>query len=139
MRSYKTLKDQLPDEEALFSIMHGYYDELFRYGVRFTADVEETKGCPQSILYSYMDNRDKMEEVVENFKAYIFVSYKRWLITHLKNLQKVRPLFLEGGPSGEPCELSFEETLIARVRDKEIKKLSKEAITSLSPRQRQLL
>ncbi len=138
MRSYQTLKIHLPGEEALFSMMYGYYDELFRYGVRFTADVEETKDALNQFFIHLWENRDKMERI-ENFKAYIFVSYKRWLITHLQNLQKRRTHFSGTPDTTEPSELSYEETLIIQVQDKEIKNLLKGALASLPPRQRQLL
>lgn len=111
MRSYKNLKAHLPDEEALFSVMYRYYDELFRYGIRFTANVEETKDALNQFFIHLWDNRDKLAKV-ENFKAYIFVSYKRWLITHLKDLQRNRMHFPETATIPEPSELSFEETLI---------------------------
>ncbi len=138
MESYKTLKAYLPDEESLFLIMGRYYDELFRYGVRFTANADETKDALNQFFIHIWDNRDKLEKV-ENFKAYIFVSYKRWLITHLKNLQKNRTVLLETDDIYEPCELRFEEVLISQVQEKEIKKILEEIIVTLPPRQRQLL
>ena len=138
MSSNKSLKNYLPDEESLFSIMHQYYDELFRYGARFTTNVEETKDALNQFFIHIWDNRNKLEKV-ENLKAYLFVSYKRWLITHLRKMQKQNYPFAEGKYPDELCELPFEEIIISKVRDEEIKELLKEAIGSLPRRQRQLL
>ncbi len=138
MSSPKFLKVYLPNEASLFSVMHQYYDELFRYGVKFTANVEETKDALNEFFIHIWDNRNKLEKV-ENLKAYLFVSYKRWLITHLRKMQKQCPPLAEGKKPEELYELSYEEVIISQVRDEEIKKLLEEAIASLPRRQRQLL
>lgn len=138
MSSNKFLKVYLPDEESLFSIMHQYYDELFRYGVKFTANVEETKDALNQFFIHIWDNRSKLEKV-ENLKAYLFVSYKRWLITHLRKMQKQCYPFAEWNHPDELYEFPYEEIIISQVRDGEIKELLEEAIGSLPRRQRQLL
>ena len=135
----RSTNDHLPDEEVLFSLMGAYYDELFRYGVKFTANVEETKDALNQFFIHFWDNRDKLRKV-ENLKGYLFVSYKRWLIVHLQKIQKNRPVLLS--ESLENCgisEHSYEEYLVKRIRDEELSAVLKDAIGSLPPRQRQLL
>src|SRR5688500_12465875 len=135
MHTNRSVPDRLPDEEALFSLMRLYYDELFRYGVKFTADVEETKDALNQFFIHFWDNRDKLEKV-ENLKAYLFVSYKRWLIVHLRKLQKSRSLFLsENLLSTELSTYSYEEYLEKQIRNEDLARVMKEAINSLPPRQ----
>ena len=138
MNTSKPLSDHLPGEEALFSLMGLYYDELFRYGVKFTADVEETKDALNQFFIHFWDNRDKLEKV-ENLKGYLFVSYKRWLIVHLQKLQKLRPLYLSENLANELSEQSYEDFLVKQIRDEELSLVLKDAIKALPPRQRQLL
>lgn len=139
MDANKPVPGHSPNEELLFSLMSAYYNELFRYGVKFTADVEETKDALNQFFIHFWDNRDKLEKV-ENLKAYLFVSYKRWLIVHLRKLQKTRSLFLsENLLSTELSTYSYEEYLEKQIRNEDLARVMKEAINSLPPRQRQLL
>jgi RNA polymerase sigma-70 factor (ECF subfamily) len=126
----------LPDEEALYSLMTMYYEELFRYGVKFTADAEETKDALNQFFIHFWDNRSKLDKV-ENLKGYLFVSYKRWLIAAMRRATKYRSISLED--TDEPAEQSYEEFLVTQIRDQERGNILKEAIGSLPPRQRQLL
>lgn len=139
MDTNRSTHDHPPDEEIFFSLMGNYYDELFRYGVKFTANVEETKDALNQFFIHFWDNRDKLGKV-ENLKGYLFVSYKRWLIVHLQKIQKNRPVFLS--ESLENCgisEHSYEDYLEKQIRDEELCAVLKDAIGSLPPRQRQLL
>ncbi len=126
----------LPDEEALYSLMGMYYEELFRYGVKFTGDAEETKDALNQFFIHFWDNRSKLEKV-ENLKGYLFVSYKRWLIAAMRKTKKYRSISLDH--TEEPAEQSYEEFLVTQIRDAELASILKEAIKALSPRQRQLL
>ncbi len=138
MDTNKPLLNSLPDEEALFSLMSLYYNELFRYGVKFTGDVEETKDALNQFFLHFWDNRDKLGKV-ENLKAYLFVSYKRWLITWLRQSKKNLPFSPTDNLANELIELSYEEYLVKQSRDEELGQVLKEAIETLPPRQRQLL
>jgi RNA polymerase sigma-70 factor (ECF subfamily) len=138
MEVNKSPADHLHGEEVLFSLMGLYYDELFRYGVKFTADVEGTKDALNQFFIHFWDNRDKLEKV-DNLKAYLFVSYKRWLIVHLQKLQKEKLAELTDDFINELSEQPYEEYLVSQIKDKELKLALKNAITSLPTRQRQLL
>ncbi len=126
----------LNSEEALFSLMQLYYDELFRYGIKFTANEEETKDALNQFFIHLWDNRDKLTKVT-NQKAYIFVSYKRWLIVHLRKFQKRNKLF--SGEMIEILEQPFESYLIEANTNGEWAQLLAEAIQLLSKRQKQLI
>jgi RNA polymerase sigma-70 factor (ECF subfamily) len=137
MDTGRPIKDYLNNEESLYAVMTKYYNDFFRYGVKFTADAEETKDALNQFFLHIWDNRDKLERV-ENFKAYLFVSYKRWLIVHLHQLRK-RRLFNQDIHSNEPVESSYEEYMISQIQDEELRQILNEAINALSPRQRQLV
>lgn len=126
----------LHTEEVLFSIMSRYYNELFRYGVKFTGNVEDTKDNVNQFFIHFWDNREKLEKV-ENLKAYIFVSFKRFLIARMQ--QQNRTSALPEHPTAELTEPSYEEYLIAQIKDEELAKAFRTAIEALPARQKQLL
>ena len=130
--------DLLPNEEALFSLMGLYYNELFRYGVKFTGHVEETKDALNQFFIHFWEQREKLQKV-DDLKAYLFVSYKRWLIVHLQKLQKHHSLFLTGDANTGISEQSYEEYLINKLTEEESGQILKEAIKKLPARQRELL
>lgn len=127
----------LHSEEVLFSLMSRYYDELFRYGVKFTGNVEETKDNVNQFFIHFWNNREKLEKV-ENLKAYIFVSFKRWLITRMQQQQNHTVIALDYHTS-ELAEPSYEEYLVAQIKDHELAKVLRQAIESLPRRQKELL
>ena len=45
------------EQEALFSLMALYYNDLFRYGIRFTADKELTKNGTDQIRFLFTANK----------------------------------------------------------------------------------
>lgn len=128
----------LDSEEMLFSLMGLYYEELFRYGIKFTGDVDATKDALNQFFIHFWDNRDKLG-TVENVKAYLFVSYKRWLITMLRQKEKDRVVELSDAANIDLVEQPYEEYLIQQIRDQELRDIFKEAIIELPQRQRQLL
>ena len=138
MDANKPLIDHLPDEEVLFSVMGLYYDDLFRYGIKFTSDVNGTKDALNQFFIHFWDNRDKLEKV-DNLKAYLFVSFRHWLIAQLQQSKKGRLVTLTDHVGEELIEQSYEDYLVKQIRNEEIGLVLKDAIRSLPERQRKLL
>jgi len=134
----KPLIAHLPDEEVLFSLMGLYYDDIFRYGIKFTGDADETKDAINQFFIHFWDNRDKLGKV-ENLKAYLFVSFRRWLITRLQQSKKHYQVTLDDNLNNELVEQSYEEYLIGQVSNEELGLVLKNAIATLPVRQRKLL
>ena len=138
MDANKPLIDHLPDEEVLFSLMGLYYDDLFRYGIKFTADVEATKDALNQFFIHFWDNRDKLGKV-DNLKAYLFVSFKRWLIVQLQHSKRNRHVSITDAVCNELTEQSYEDFLVGQISNEELGHILKEAISALPVRQRKLL
>src|SRR5262245_34103503 len=96
------------NEESLFSIMSLYYNDLLRYGIKFTADVELTKDIIGQFFLHMYDNRQKFLSA-KNVKAYLIVSFKRFLIQYLRNISnELKPAVQESN-----CiEYSYEDYLV---------------------------
>ena len=131
------LTDRLRDgnKDALFSMMSFYYNDLFRYGIKFTADKDLTKDVIGQFFLHIWDHRDKFC-AADNVKCYLIVSYKRFLIDYLKKISRQLNI-----PESEnsSVEYSYEEYIIA-CQDREItKSLLSKIIQTLPPREKQLV
>ena len=122
-------------DDALFSIMTLYYNDLFRYGIRFTADVENTKDIVNQFFLHAWERREKFV-AAENIKAYLLVSFKRFLINHLR---KSFPFKSVADYPEEPMEHSYEDYIICFEENEALKKALYESIQLLPGRQKELL
>jgi RNA polymerase sigma-70 factor (ECF subfamily) len=138
MDARKPLREYLPNEESLFALMGQYYDELFRYGIKFTADIEITKDALNQFFIHFWENREKLA-VVEHLKAYLFVSYKRWLIHYLQSIKKTHAVAISEDLATELVEQPYEEYLVQQIREAEFSSVLADAIRTLPDRQRELL
>ena len=123
------------DEQALFTLMLHYYNDLFKYGVKFTANAELTKETINAFFLHIWDNRNKIK-AVEHIKPYLIVSFKRFLI---QELRKQRVNLPADNLTNELTELPYENYIIATERAATIKRTLQQAITALPHRQKQLL
>jgi RNA polymerase sigma-70 factor (ECF subfamily) len=126
------------NEEGLFLIMSRYYNELFRYGIKFTANADTTRGCLNQFFIDIWDNREKLEKA-DNPKAYLFVAYKRWLLNWLQSQRKNSLLYLSESLENNLGEKSYEDYLVESIRNEELAQALRNAIEELPPRQKQLL
>ena len=131
-------KELLPtknSDDALFSIMTLYYNDLFRYGIQFTADVENTKDIVNQFFLHAWEQREKFV-AAENIKAYLVVSFKRFLINHLR---KSFPFKSVADYPEEPMEHSYEDYIICFEENEALKKALYASIQLLPGRQKELL
>jgi RNA polymerase sigma-70 factor (ECF subfamily) len=123
------------DKEALFAMMTSYYNDLFRYGIKFTADKDLTKDIIGQFFLHIWDHRKNFVSA-ENVQAYIITSYKRFVISYLTKIS--RQLDIEEQlPSS--YEYPYEEYIIAWQNEETMKKLLRNAVESLPDRQRELI
>jgi RNA polymerase sigma factor (sigma-70 family) len=131
-------KELLPttnSADALFSIMTLYYNDLFRYGIQFTADVENTKDIVNQFFLHTWEHREKFVSAA-NIKAYLVVSFKRFLIDHLR---KSFPFKSVADYPEEPMEHSYEDYIICFEENEALKKALYDSIQLLPVRQKELL
>lgn len=123
------------EEDILFSIMTTHYNDLFRYGIRFTADAENTKDIVNQFFLHVWDRREKFL-LAENKKAYLLVSFKRFLIDYLR---KSFPFTSVADYPEEPMEHSYEDYLIRFQENEALKNALHRSIQALPARQKELL
>ena len=131
------LQEQLHagDEQALFSLVLLYYNDLFRYALKFTAEPELTKELVNQFFIHAWENRSNFSQA-KKLQPYLMVSFKRFLIAWYRTNQK------KNFRTPEAIELiaqPYEEYIISLQKDACLKQALHEAIQSLSKRQRQLV
>ena len=123
------------NEEALFSLMTLYYNDLFKYGLRFTAEPNLTKDLIQEFFLHIWDNREKFK-LVDHVKAYVVVSFKRFLLQELRKLS--RQVGIECPPVDD-LEYPFEDYIVIFQENEILRKTLSNAIESLSKREKELV
>jgi len=122
-------------EETLFSLMTLYYNDLFRYGIRFTADADTTKDIVNQFFLHVWEHRERFA-TAENIKPYMVVSFKRFVITYLR---KSFPFTSIAEYPDELIEHSYEDYIIALQQNELLKKALYVSIQALPTRQKELL
>ena len=123
------------DKEALFSMMSFYYNDLFRYGIKFTADKDITKDIIGQFFIHVWDHRRQFC-AAENFKCYLVVSFKRFVIDYLRKISRQLNL---ADYEVQGYEFSYEDYIIAWQSEESVKALLYKAIQELPERQRELI
>jgi RNA polymerase sigma-70 factor (ECF subfamily) len=111
-----------------------YYNDLFRYGIRFTADKDLTKDIIGQFFLHVWDHRNKFC-AAENIKCYLIVSFKRFMISYLKKI--ARQLDIPTNEDG--FEYSYEDYIIAWQDEERTRTMLLAIIQSLPPRQKELV
>ena len=123
------------DREALFSIMTCYYNDLFRYGIKFTSDRDLTKDIIGQFFLHVWDHRKQFCSA-ENTKGYLVVSFKHFVLQYL---QKISQQLDIPHAESELFEYPYEDYIVAWQNEETLKTLLKTAVESLPPRQRELV
>jgi RNA polymerase sigma factor (sigma-70 family) len=121
------------DEEALFSLLLHYYNDLYKYGLKFTGDVDYAKDIVNNFFLHVWENRIRFSSAVK-LKAYMIISFRHFLITQLKATG-----MQISDENIELSELPYEDYIIRTQCESSIKSALHEALKSLSPRQKELV
>jgi RNA polymerase sigma factor (sigma-70 family) len=112
-----------------------YYNDLFRYGIRFTADIENTKDIVNQFFLHVWERQENFL-AAENIKAYLLVSFRRFLIN---DLRKSFPFKSVADYPEEPMEHSYEDYIVCFEENEAIRKLLYKSIQSLPSRMKELV
>ena len=128
-----TKRLQQGDHESLFVLMSLYYDDLFRYGMKFTADKDLTKDLIGQFFLHVWDHRLHFAGV-QNVQGYLVTSFRHFLLNYHRKISRQLEL-----PETELVEFPYEEYLIASQENEVLRKTLLEAMQSLPERQRELV
>lgn len=128
-----TKRLQQGDYASLFSLMNLYYNDLYRYGIKFTADKDLTKDLIGQFFLHIWDHRLQFAGV-RNVQGYLLTSFRHFLMNYHRKISRQLEL-----PVSELVEFPYEEYLIASQENEVLRKILLEAMQSLSERQRELV
>lgn len=135
LREDKELLSNEKSKEDFFLLVREYYNDLFKYGIRFTADIENTKDILNQFFLHAWAQRHRIL-AAQNRKAYLVVSFKRFTINHLR---KNFPFKSIADFPEEPMEHSYEDYIIRFQDDEKLRNALQSSIQSLPPRQKELV
>ncbi len=129
------------EKQGLYDCFNLFYDDLYRLGLSLYRNVELIKESIQNLFLELWQIRHKLA-AVENIRQYVFTVYKRTIYkTNLK-------YHIKGSTDGHDLSLldekyisvnSYEAILIASEED-ELKSIQlRNALKSLSPRQKEII
>lgn len=127
------------DKEAYRQIYHLYVHSLVLYGLRFTTDKEMVKDCVQDVFVKLHQNRKKLSRT-DNIRLYLYVSLRNHLLNRFKQEHTHTYYITEQAEREEPFEEStVEDQLICREEELQKQLVMNDLLTTLPPRQREVL
>jgi RNA polymerase sigma factor (sigma-70 family) len=127
------------EEQALYTLYDQYYHLLLFLGLKICARSEPVKDCIQQVFLYLWEKKEGLGTVT-NVRSYIITSFKRKLLLQLQQEKKdngLLSLWIHQEPGDDIP--SGEQLLIHQQQSKEAIGRIQEAITLLSPRQKELI
>ena len=114
-----------------------FYPQLHAYGLKISSNTCITEDCLQNFFIQLFEEREK-QVIINNLKAYLFVSFKRRLIKQLQKQFKHIPIS-ETKALNTNFTFSEEELSIHQEIQFLCTKTLKELLNTLSPRQKEVI
>ena len=123
------------DREAFATLFRSHYEQLFRYGRKFTTDENVLEDGIQELFIELWQAKNRTPVV--SVRAYLLKSLKYKLLKAYRKNRDVLPLTGEGEEYA--FEWSHESFLIAEEEDEEKKRRVLKALEHLSGRQKEII
>lgn len=124
---------QQGNPEALYSLMSNCYNQLFRFGIKFTADKDLTKDIISQFFLHIWDHRQQLLNA-QNSEGYLVVSFRHFLLNYHRKISQQLDI-----SESELVEYSYEEYIIAWQDKQAVRHSLLQAMESLPARQRELI
>lgn len=123
------------DEYAFVKIYNNYYQLLYEFGCKYSADKELVRDCLHDFFIYLKKNRLGFGETT-SIKMYLFKSFKRRVVDYLKKDSRVMNVTETSGIGHYPVELSIETVYINKqVKAEQLERLNK-ALDTLDKKER---
>lgn len=127
------------EEQALYTLYEQYYHLLLFLGLKICARSEPVKDCIQQVFLYLWEKKEGLDTVT-NVRSYLITSFKRRLLLHLQQEKKNNGLLATwiDAENGDSIP-SAEQLLVQQQQSKEAIGRIQQAISLLSPRQKELI
>ena len=128
------------EKQGLYACFDIFYDDLYRFGLAMYKNPELVKEGINNLFIELWKIKEKLS-TVNNIQQYVLTTYKRVLYktyVHYNSgieFEELDEVAIESGYS----EQSYEAILIASQHDEHLKKRLQNALSQLSPRQREII
>lgn len=129
------------EKQGLYACFSLFYDDLYRFGMSLYKNPELIKESIQNLFIELWKIREKLSEV-ENIQQYVLTIYKRIIYkTNQKYAYQEGLVALDSVDVAEQfiSVSSYEAILIASQEDEHLKNRLQHALSSLSPRQKEII
>lgn len=127
------------DRNALGQIFERYYPLLHHYGKNMSQNSSLTEDVLQDFFLYLYEHRASLKEL-DSMKAYLFASFRRRLLRHMKRIAKETHIPLQDFQDSPHVVQFSKEELIIEEQSNEIRRtLLIESLNQLPPRQREVL
>ncbi len=129
------------DKQGLYECFDLFYDDLYRFGLSMYSDQELIKDSIQSLFIELWEIKDKLVDV-KNIKQYIFTIFKRIIYKLNKKFSRENldlDRLLEEISEDLVVQSSYESILIANQTEELKRQQLQEALSLLSPRQKEII
>ncbi len=135
MNTASDLKQRLQqgNPESLFCLMSTYYNQLFKFGIKFTADKDLTKDLISQFFLHVWDHREHVANA-HNIEGYLMVSFRHFILNYHRKISRQLDL-----SETDLVEYPYEEYIIAWQDKEAVRSTLLRAIQSLSSRQQELI
>lgn len=126
------------DEKALDFLFSNYYNKLFRFGVKLSSDSDLTQEAIQLVFRDLWLYRQSLAEI-QSFEAYLKSSLKKRIFKELSKKKLFENIDSEHLENQLLAVESYEQIMISQEENNAIKSKIKQALESLSPRQKEVI
>jgi RNA polymerase sigma factor (sigma-70 family) len=142
MEYEKTIWDtfRYGDESSLRKLFEEYYDPLFNYGHKFTADSFVIEEALQDLFVKLWNNKNNIRET-GSVKNYLYKSFRRVLLRKLDYSPRLHLFSNANAPDNIPftIQLGHDDAMIRDENNQETRQKLETALSRLSPRQREII
>jgi RNA polymerase sigma factor (sigma-70 family) len=129
------------EQQGLYKCFDIFYDDLYKFGLSLYKNPEMVKEGINNLFIELWKIKHKLSGVT-NIQQYVLTIYKRVLYktyTDYTSLMPFEPLDQELIECSINAEQSYETILIASQQDEHLKKRLQNALSQLSPRQKEII
>jgi RNA polymerase sigma factor (sigma-70 family) len=126
------------DEKALGYLFTTYYNKLYRTGIKYCQDSDQTEDAIQLIFNDLWQYRHKLSDV-QSFEAYLKSSLKKRLFKELQKANIHQKINWEDAENMVLSATTYEDILVKQETDFALKTKLHQALNELSPRQKEII
>lgn len=126
------------DRDALEVLFRRYYDDLFRYAVKFCGNEVIAEDQIQELFLRIWKKRDNLG-FVTGVKTYLWTALRRRLITQNNKDARKSEVYANFAAEVSRMQFAVDEIIIRREQGQVTRKALKRALDELTPRQREII